>query len=80
MRHWWIKDRIKQGQFNLQWELSKFNLADCFTKHHPPWHHRNMRHKHIQKTNASASKALPTVIASEAQKPVSAGCVSSTRP
>jgi hypothetical protein len=81
MRCWWIKDRIKQGQFNLQWEPGKFNLADYFTKHHPPWHHRNMRYKYIQKTNANASKALPTVIASEAQQPVSArGCVSSTRP
>jgi hypothetical protein len=49
MRYWWMKDRIRQGQFNLLWQPGKFNLADYFTKHFPPWHHRLMRSKYIQK-------------------------------
>ena len=37
----WMKDQINQRQFNLIWAPGKFNLADYFTKHHPPWHHHN---------------------------------------
>jgi hypothetical protein len=47
-RHWWMKDRIDQGQFNLLWAHGKFNLANCFTKHHPPWHHCLRRCEHLQ--------------------------------
>jgi len=45
MRYWWMKDRIHQKQFDLLWAPGKLNLADYFTKHHPPWHHRLMRSK-----------------------------------
>jgi hypothetical protein len=64
MRYWWMKDRIQQNQFNLLWAPGKFNLADYFTKHHPPWHHRLMRYKYIQKLNSVSAR----------------GCVSSTCP
>jgi hypothetical protein len=58
MRYWWMKDRISQRQFNLVWAPGKFNLADYFTKHHPPKHHILMRTKYIQKLNfALAHKA-----------------------
>jgi hypothetical protein len=53
MRYWWMKDRINQGQFNLIWAPGKLNLADYFTKHHPPWHHRKMRYKYLQKLNSA---------------------------
>jgi hypothetical protein len=36
MRYWWMKDRIHQRQFDPNWSPGKFNLADYFTKHHPP--------------------------------------------
>jgi hypothetical protein len=42
MRYWWMKDRIKQGQFNLIWAPGKLNLANYFTKHHRPWHHQKI--------------------------------------
>jgi hypothetical protein len=42
MRYWWMKDRINQGQFNLIWAPGKFNRANYFTKHLPPWHHHQM--------------------------------------
>jgi hypothetical protein len=78
MRYWWMKDRIKQGQFDLIWAPGKFNLADYFTKHHPPWHHRQMRYRYLQKLNC----ALQLVNTRQLQnKNVSArGCVSSTWP
>jgi hypothetical protein len=40
MRFYWIKDRVKQGQFNQ-------NLADYFTKHHSPAHHKRIRDVYI---------------------------------
>jgi hypothetical protein len=56
MRYWWMKDRIHQGQFNLLWAPGKFNLADYFTKHHPPWHHRRMRYRYLQKQQALSAR------------------------
>jgi hypothetical protein len=49
MRFHWMRDRIDQKQFHLYWEKGILNLADYFTKHHPPRHHRLMRHKYLQK-------------------------------
>jgi hypothetical protein len=47
MRFYWIKDRVKQGQFNMYWGLGNQNLADYFTKHHSPAHHKKMREIYI---------------------------------
>ena len=30
--------------FGLIWEAGKQNTADYFTKHYPPWHHKNEEH------------------------------------
>ena len=43
MRFEWLLDRVLQGQFRIYWKPGKTNLADYFTKHHPPAHHRNVR-------------------------------------
>jgi hypothetical protein len=32
MHFYWIKDRVKQGQFNVYWGPGYQNLADYFTK------------------------------------------------
>jgi hypothetical protein len=40
MRFYWIKDRVKQGQFHIDWGPGYQNLADYFTKHHSPAHHK----------------------------------------
>jgi hypothetical protein len=47
MRFYWIKDRVKQGQFNVYWGPGYQNLADYFTKHHSPAHHKKMREIYI---------------------------------
>ena len=40
MRFFWVRDRIKQGQFRIFCDKGASNLADYFTKHHPPAHHK----------------------------------------
>jgi hypothetical protein len=40
MRFHWICDRVKQGQFKVNWERSKSNRGDYFTKHFTAAHHR----------------------------------------
>jgi hypothetical protein len=40
MRFYWIKDRVKQGQYNVYWGPGYQNYADYFTKHHSPAHHK----------------------------------------
>jgi hypothetical protein len=47
MRFYWIKDRVKQGQFQVYWGPGFQNLADYFTKHHSPAHHKRMRDIYI---------------------------------
>jgi len=42
MRYYWIKDRIKKKQFKLTWRPGVDNMADYFSKHHPPWYHKNV--------------------------------------
>jgi hypothetical protein len=45
----WLRDRKSQDQFKIYWQLGKMNLADYFTKHHPPNHHTNVRAKFLRK-------------------------------
>jgi hypothetical protein len=47
MRFYWIKDRVKQGQFNVYWGPGYQNLADYYTKHHSPAHHKRMSEIYI---------------------------------
>jgi hypothetical protein len=39
MRYYWIRDQVKQGQFNVHWRKGTDNLANYFTKHNSPSHH-----------------------------------------
>jgi hypothetical protein len=43
MQFHWPRDREAQGQFKIYWRPGGTNLADYFTKHHPPTHHVNVR-------------------------------------
>ena len=47
MRFYWVRDRVKQGQFHVHWRKGADNLADYFTKHHSPAHHRLMRSRYL---------------------------------
>ena len=43
MRFYWLQDRCEQGQFRVYWAPGVENLADYYTKHHPPSLHRRVR-------------------------------------
>jgi hypothetical protein len=43
MRFYWIRDRVRQGQFHVYWKRGRLNKADYFTKHHPATHHQQIR-------------------------------------
>jgi hypothetical protein len=47
MRFYWIKDRVKQGQFNVYWGPGYQNFEDYFRKNHSPAHHKRMRDIYI---------------------------------
>ncbi len=47
MRFKWLKDREAKDQFCFYWRSGKTNLADYFTKHHPPAHHHNVREEFL---------------------------------
>ncbi|MBJ7369555.1 MAG: Ty1/Copia family ribonuclease HI, partial [Ilumatobacteraceae bacterium] len=51
MRFEWLLDRQQQGQFKIYWRSGKTNLADYFTKHHPPSHHRNIRGEYLTRVS-----------------------------
>jgi hypothetical protein len=47
MLFYWIKDRVKLGQLQIYWGPGYQNLADYFTKHHSPAHHKRIRKVYI---------------------------------
>jgi hypothetical protein len=47
MHFYWVKDRVKQRQFHVYWGPGYQHLADYFTKHHSPMHHKQMREMYI---------------------------------
>jgi hypothetical protein len=49
MRFHWLRDHEAQGQLRISWRPGKTNLADYFTKHHPPAHHVNVRSEFLTK-------------------------------
>ena len=52
MRFYWIRDRVRQGQFRILWKKGILNKADYFTKHHPASHHQQIRSSYLHIANA----------------------------
>jgi hypothetical protein len=52
VRFYWVRDRIAQAQYRVYWEPGGENLADYFTKHHSPTHHRNIRSQYVHSKHA----------------------------
>jgi len=48
MRYNWIRDRVTNGDYTVLWGPGDLNLADYFTKTHPPHHYRTMRSKFVR--------------------------------
>jgi hypothetical protein len=47
MRFYWVRDRVSRGEFLVYWRAGTDNLADYFTKHHSPSHHRRIRSRYL---------------------------------
>jgi hypothetical protein len=47
MRFHWIRDRIRQKHFKVEWKPGLNNLADFFTKAHSCKHHLAVRHIYL---------------------------------
>ena len=60
MRFYWIRDRVRQGQFRVHWKRGTDNKADYFTKHHPPAHHIQVRPTYLHVAQAAAWVGTPT--------------------
>jgi hypothetical protein len=67
MRYYWVVDRVAQEQFLIYWRKGADNLADYFTKHHSPEHHRQMRYRYLTKpwpvtpSQALVARSIPTI-------------------
>ena len=57
IRFYWVQDRVTQGQLRIQWKKGDTNLADYFTKHHPPTHHIKMRPTYLHISNSCQNQA-----------------------
>ena len=53
VRFYWLRDRVKQGQFYVFWDSGKNNLGDFYTKHHPPIYHKKNRPIHTYQEGLS---------------------------
>jgi hypothetical protein len=56
MRFYWIRDRVRQTQFQVRWVKGELNLADYYSKHHPPSHNRNIRSAYGTECTRSTSE------------------------
>jgi len=56
MRFYWVRDRVRQGQFHVYWEAGRHNKADYFTKHHAAAHHRAIRSSYLHVPDAAHSR------------------------
>jgi hypothetical protein len=66
MRFYWIRDRVRQGQFIVYWRRGITNRADYFTKHHSDKHHRATRSIYIQdKTKPHSSHHLYSILSED---------------
>jgi len=60
MKHYWLQDRTKQGQFFVLWSPGDDNEADYVTKHHPPTVHKIKRpvYLHVENVANNATYTL----------------------
>ena len=52
MKHNWLRDRTAQNQFHIKWDKGIHNMADYFTKHHPPSHHQSKWYEYLEKKSS----------------------------
>jgi hypothetical protein len=70
MRFYWIRDRVRQGHFQVFWQPGKQNRADYYTKHHHVKHHIKMRPHALQMETSNRFAPLAEYPPPPASKPV----------
>jgi hypothetical protein len=65
MRFYWVRDRVRQGHFQVHWKKGANNLAGYFTKHHSSKHHRQMRSTYLPTALASPNNPTASKIQCE---------------
>ena len=68
MNFYWLQDRENQSQFHIYWGPGTGNLGDYHSKHHPPSHHRHMRHTYLH-TQQQATTHLAACLLRGCAKP-----------
>ncbi len=81
MQFHWLSNRKSQDQFKIYWQPRKTNLADYFTKHHPPNHHTNVRAEFLTKVQYLAGARQKQLVNGQTTAPQThiaklQGCVS----
>jgi hypothetical protein len=51
MRFYWVRDRVRQGQFLVHWKPGLENLADYYTKHFSPKYHQTVLSTYLHEPN-----------------------------
>jgi hypothetical protein len=69
MRFHWLRDREAQRQIKIILRPGKTNLADYFTKHHPPTHHVNVRSEFLTKVKDLAEARRQRLEQGQTKKP-----------
>jgi hypothetical protein len=52
MRYHWLRDRVRQKQFDVYWRPGRENLGDYHTKHHSVQHHKDMHNLILHEANS----------------------------
>ena len=50
MKFYWVRERVRKGQFLVYWMTGEHNMADYLTKHHPTSHHWSKRSTYLVPT------------------------------
>jgi len=69
MRFYWVRDRVRQGQFHVFWRRGVHSRADYFTKHFPPSYHREIRPKYLHEPKPVATKNRYSVLTDIDEEP-----------
>jgi hypothetical protein len=64
MRFYWVRDQVRQGQFNIHWKPGKVNLANCYTKHHSATHHQKVHplYLHMDSSATTANNPIASAL------------------
>jgi hypothetical protein len=68
MRYYWIRARVRQGQFHVYWRKGSLNRANYFSKHHPATHHQQIRSAYLHSPDDRSKNYLDVLKDENAKK------------